>query len=335
MELSDKIKYCAICRNSKRDMERGIICGLTNEKPAFDRHCADLQASAHDIAELEESMIGGSQKSAIKIITAVIIVALGIAMGIMWLIHEYENEKNEQAAKAIELKRDALEAAVKAKMATLPQTIDEEITMDSIGIRKKYVQIDLSLKNTNIRDYPDDRLICESKFRHSQMLKYLRSEDRELLNICMNDSIQIRYAFREETQFPIYTIVIHPNDIKNALNATSAFRCPLKDFERVMKSDRKALPYDIVDTIQLSAISFDYETNTLKLNFRMRRRAKTDKATFTGIVKNELWSNVADYYSVRMIMLNEGSIDFRFIGTDDRLQESIIIGPDFYQKSKI
>lgn len=334
MELSDKIKYCAICRNSKRDIERGIICGLTNDKPAFEKHCADLHASANDIAELEESLIGGSQKSAIKIITAVIIVAFGIAIGIMWLIHEYENEKNEQAAKAIELKRDALDAAVKAKMATLPQIIDEEITMDSIDIIRKYVRIALSLKNTYIQDYPDDRLICESKFRHSQMLKYLRNEDRELLNICMNDSIQIRYAFREETQFPIYTIVIHPNDIKNALNATSAFRCPLKDFERVMKSDRKSLPYDIANKIQLSAINFDYETNTLKLNLRMRRNAKTDKASLTEIVENEIWNNINDYYSVRMIMLNEGAIDFRFISTNDRLLESIIIGRDFYQKSK-
>ena len=59
MELSDKLKYCAICRNSKRDIERGIVCGLTNEKPVFDKHCADLQASAHEIAELEESLIGG------------------------------------------------------------------------------------------------------------------------------------------------------------------------------------------------------------------------------------------------------------------------------------
>jgi hypothetical protein len=69
MELSDKIKYCAICKKSKRDMERGIVCGLTNDKPTFDKHCPDLQASASEIAELEESMIGGSQKSATKILT--------------------------------------------------------------------------------------------------------------------------------------------------------------------------------------------------------------------------------------------------------------------------
>ena len=334
MELSDKIKYCTICRNSKRDIERGIVCGLTNEKPTFNKHCADLQASAHDIAELEESMIGGSQKSAIKIITAVIIVAFGIAMGIMWLIHDYENSKAEQAAQAARMRIEALDAVVKAKMATLPQTIGEGISMDSIDLKKKYVRVMLSLSNTYIQDYPDDRLICESKYRHCEMLKYLRKEDPELLKSCLNDSLQIRYAFRESTNFPIYTIVIHPDDINKALNTKDPFRCPRKDVDRALRSETKQLPYDVVDKIQLSAIKPDYAANTLKLNVRMHRKVKTDKASLTKIVENELWKNVSDFYSVRMMMLNEGIIDFRFIGTDDRLQESITIGPDFYQKSK-
>ena len=332
MELSDKIKYCTICRNSKRDIDRGIVCGLTNEKPTFNKHCADLQASAHDIAELEESMIGGSQKSAIKIITALIIVAFGIAMGIMWLIHSYEANKAEQAAQAAKQKIEALDALLKAKMATLPQTIGEGITMDSICLKKKYVSVMLSLSNTYIQDYPDDRLICESKYRHCEMLKQLRNEDPELLKTCLNDSLQIRYAFRESTKFPIYTIVIHPDDIKKALNTTEEFRCPRKDLERALRSETKPLPYDVVDKIQISAIKPDYATNTLKLNVRMRRKAKPDKATLTQIVENELWKNVSEFYSVRMMMLNEGIIDFRFIGTDDRLQESITVGPDFYGK---
>ena len=87
-----------------------------------------------------------------------------------------------------------------------------------------------------------------------------------------------------------------------------------------------------MDKIQISAIKPDYATNTLKLNVRMRRKAKPDKATLTQIVENELWKNVSEFYSVRMMMLNEGIIDFRFIGTDDRLQESITVGPDFYGK---
>ena len=329
MELSDKIKYCSICRNSKRDMERGIVCGLTNDKPNFDKHCAELQASANDIAELEEAMIGGSQKSATKILTAVVIVAFAVAMGIMWLIHS-SSDKTEQAAKIAEMKYNALEALVKAKMATLPQTING-IRFDSIAIHKKYVGYTLKLTNTYIQDYPDDRLICESKFRHSEALKNLRNEDAELLKTCISDSLQIRYAFYEATDFPIYTIVVHPKDMEQALSPNGAYRCPQKDFDRVLRSETKAVPFDIVNKIQLSAIKVDYGANKLTLNLRSRRKGTGKGYDFEKLVKTKLWSNVIEQYSVKMIMLNEGKIDFRFIGTDDRLVESVVIGPDFYQ----
>ncbi|MBP5667101.1 MAG: hypothetical protein IKO46_05605 [Salinivirgaceae bacterium] len=330
MELSDKLKYCAICRNSKRDIERGIVCGLTNEKPVFDKHCADLQASAHEIAELEESLIGGSQKSATKIMTAVIIVIFAIAMGVMWLIHNIDDRTAQAAAKNAEMKYNALESIVKAKMATLPQTING-IVFDSISLHKKYVEFTLRLPNTYIQDYPDDRLICESKFRHSEALKYLPNEDSILLKACLDDSLQIRYAFRESANFSIYTIVIHPQDMEQALNPTGPFRCPRKDFDRVLRSDNKAIPFDIVNKIQLSAIKMDYSANKLTLNLRSRRKDITKGPATENLVKTDLWKNANDLYAVKMLILNEGTIDFRFIGTDDRLVESIVIGPDFYQ----
>ncbi|MBO7496741.1 MAG: hypothetical protein J6T98_09305 [Salinivirgaceae bacterium] len=347
MELSDKIKYCAICRNSKRDIERGIVCGLTNDKPTFDKHCADLHASANDIAELEESMIGGSQKSATKIITAVLIVAFAIAMGIMWFIHNHE-DKATQATTETNYKLDSI---INEKMATLPQPFAEGITTDSIILKRKYVKIALTLANTYLKDYTDERLICESKYRHSQLLKHLRNEDRELLNACLSDSLQIRYAFYESKNgssmnavildpvFPtkprnqrIYAIVIHPSDISNALTTTEPFRCPEKDFERVLKSDRKGIPFDIISKIQLSSVKMDYGTNKLTLYIRSRQKTTPKGAALEQLVKTELWKNALDLYSVKMIMLNEGSVDFRFIGPDDRLHESIVVTPEFYQK---
>ena len=331
MELSDKIKYCAICKKSKRDMERGIVCGLTDNKPTFDKHCADLQASAHEIADLEESMIGGSQKSATKILTATLIVAFGIAMGIMWLIQNQKDKHELQAREAAGLKYDALEAIVKAKMATLP-LVKDGIVYDSISLHKKYMMFTMRLPNTHIQDYSDDRLICESKFRHSEALKNLRDEDAKLLKTCIDDSLQIRYAFRESTDFPIYTIVIHPKDMEQALNATGPFRCPQKDFERVLRSAAKEIPYDIAERIQLSAIKMDYGANKLALNLRSRRKGTPNHAGLEKLAKNELGRLVADLSAVRMAMLNDGYVDFRFIGTDDRLIESIVLGPDFYRK---
>ena len=186
------------------------------------------------------------------------------------------------------------------------------------------------------------------------MLKHLRTEDQELLKACLKDSLQIRYAFYEakDESAPkavfinpvapvdvkpqnqrIYVIVIHPADISKALSATEQFRCPEKDFERVLKSEKKATPFDIVSRIQLSAVKVDYGANKLTLNLRSRRKEITKSSDFEKLVKTELWKNALDQISVKMIMLNEGKIDFRFIGTDDRLVESVVIGPDFYQNN--
>ena len=335
MELSDKIKYCSICRNSKRDMERGIVCGLTNDKPNFDKHCAELQASANDIAELEESMIGGSQKSAIKILTSVLIVAFAVAIGVMWLIHNNETQAKhkKQAEKIAKMMRyDAIQDLVDEKLATLPQPFNGDMVFDSIEHHKKYITLAIRMpEGIYAQNYTDNQLICESKYRHSEVLKHLRNEDRELLETCLSDSLQLRYAFHETTGFTMYTIVVHPNDIEQALNPSGPFRCQKKDFERVLKYDTQTLPFDIVNNVQLSAIKIDYSANKLTLNVRSRRKGITKGAATENLVKTDLWKNALDLYSVKMIMLNEGNIDFRFIGTDDRLVESVVIGPDFYQ----
>lgn len=54
MDLSDKIKICANCKKSKRDIQRGIICGLTNEKPAFENTCPSLDIDEKESAKTKK-----------------------------------------------------------------------------------------------------------------------------------------------------------------------------------------------------------------------------------------------------------------------------------------
>ena len=49
MEMEEKIKICKICKNKSFSDEKGIVCGLTGEKPTFENECPDFnpyQASA-------------------------------------------------------------------------------------------------------------------------------------------------------------------------------------------------------------------------------------------------------------------------------------------------
>jgi hypothetical protein len=35
--------YCSICKNYKFNLEKGVICGLTNERPSFWEECSDFK----------------------------------------------------------------------------------------------------------------------------------------------------------------------------------------------------------------------------------------------------------------------------------------------------
>ena len=39
MKIKDKNNYCRICQNYNMDYDRGLLCGLTDEKPAFEKKC--------------------------------------------------------------------------------------------------------------------------------------------------------------------------------------------------------------------------------------------------------------------------------------------------------
>ena len=39
MTLEERLNFCKICTNRKVDLKIGLICNLTNEKPAFENDC--------------------------------------------------------------------------------------------------------------------------------------------------------------------------------------------------------------------------------------------------------------------------------------------------------
>jgi len=48
----DKINICKTCTNKKFDRDRGIVCGLTDQKPTFEDSCSDY--NANETAVLQE-----------------------------------------------------------------------------------------------------------------------------------------------------------------------------------------------------------------------------------------------------------------------------------------
>lgn len=54
MDLSEKIKICATCQKCKRDIMRGVVCSLTDEKPTFDETCENYEADDTQVRRQSE-----------------------------------------------------------------------------------------------------------------------------------------------------------------------------------------------------------------------------------------------------------------------------------------
>lgn len=328
MELSEKIKLCAICKNSKRDMQRGIVCGLTDEKPTFGEHCDNLQASPEDLLALNKEEPASQKKTNMKLFIALFLI---LFVGIAYIF----NKKPATLTQGKQVKNlDAISAIVDSISSTLPIKLNNMESLDTITLTKKYIRKSIIVSGKDIQEFADnnDKRICEAKLRHCQVLKNLKNENRTLLKLCIKDSIDLQYKYYVNTRIHLYTIVIHPDDMSNALESNAPFRCTHADFDRVLKSENLFLPFDVVSKVQMSSIKFDYGTNTLKILLRARRKGITSQSDYEKIAKTEIWPEMNENYAVQMAMLNEGTIDFRFIGTNDKLLYSFPLGPDFYNK---
>jgi len=49
LELSQRIKFCRICKNATHDIQHGVLCGLTNEKPTFKEKCDHFTPVSEDV----------------------------------------------------------------------------------------------------------------------------------------------------------------------------------------------------------------------------------------------------------------------------------------------
>jgi hypothetical protein len=58
MTLDERLKFCRICTNRRIDSAVGLVCNLTNIKPAFESTCASIvvdQPEANRLIALEQS----------------------------------------------------------------------------------------------------------------------------------------------------------------------------------------------------------------------------------------------------------------------------------------
>jgi hypothetical protein len=56
MDLEDRLRYCKLCHNKTFNFDKGMLCGLTNEKPQFDETCSDYKENMYERKIYEENL---------------------------------------------------------------------------------------------------------------------------------------------------------------------------------------------------------------------------------------------------------------------------------------
>lgn len=95
MTLDDRLRYCAICLNRKMNPAIGLVCNLTDQKPAFDPTCPDFKIDQPEADRLvqrereikEEEEASGTFSPEKKFISmGVLGGGIMIAIAVVWFV---------------------------------------------------------------------------------------------------------------------------------------------------------------------------------------------------------------------------------------------------------
>lgn len=79
MTREEQLQFCRVCKNKKMDLHKGIVCALTNEKPAFNNECEHYNEDADAVIKLgdkkkwEESRVRMAKETADSVVNRLFI----------------------------------------------------------------------------------------------------------------------------------------------------------------------------------------------------------------------------------------------------------------------
>lgn len=85
MTIEERLKYCRTCKNRKRDMNKGLICSLTDNTANFENICEDYlidekTAEKEKLKELSKGNIEKGKKKAIVVFSFLISLSVSMIM---------------------------------------------------------------------------------------------------------------------------------------------------------------------------------------------------------------------------------------------------------------
>lgn len=68
------IDLCKNCTNQAFDPKRGIVCGLTNEKPTFESSCPDFKSNGEELKKFQRKLHPNDQRAKAALIACIVLL---------------------------------------------------------------------------------------------------------------------------------------------------------------------------------------------------------------------------------------------------------------------
>jgi hypothetical protein len=95
MTQEDRMEVCRHCKYRKKDMQRGLVCALTNEKADFDEFCTRyIQDVNNDDVYRREKRQSEMHQSSVNMIIGIIVSAIGVFATLRSYLNAANNDTN-------------------------------------------------------------------------------------------------------------------------------------------------------------------------------------------------------------------------------------------------
>lgn len=300
MTPEEKIKICTLCQNSKRSLKKGIVCGLTDEKPQFEVTCESFLIDKEKVErekrhqeDKEYDMFEEPDDPKTKRWGNLVISFL--ASFTLFFIIGFCKSKDEGQSSAMTL-RDQLEYSIAKLNKMLPMAMEggvmTHISLEGHNIIYDFnydVEVDLS---------EEDKGIMAMVHKHCGMsnMNSLQNFDAiELYEIIKGTEYSLLYRCHDVSSKYLFSFTINEDELRKAVSSAK-YKCPLKDIRTAVDYVNKDLPFEDVDGFVFGKAVFNEDPYELiySITFpytkvEMEFILKEDLDDYAVELCNEIW----------------------------------------------
>lgn len=332
LTAEEKIRICAKCQNRKMTMQKGIVCGLTGEKPQFEENCeffnVDEKYEEDILTELDGPDVPKSKKRFVSIISFAVSFVIFFCIG-------YLRTKNEPEGKPM-TEREKLEYYITQMNKKLPEKLEGGL-WTGISIDGKNVIYDLNFENEYHDDLTEEELsilaMAEKHWRLHSMNTVKNFDVIDLYEYVKGKQYNLVYRCHDASSRYLYTYNVNEEELKRAISSKK-YKCPLNDIKTVVDYMNASRPMRAEDGTTYEKVVFN--ENPYELVYKLTFPYTLAEIQTIPTKELDEWVETDwEYFTdvpMALVNINEYPIIICFCAKNGTEYHRMTISPDKYRK---